>query len=96
MVKVDTIEGVVDDRLWLHYDMQNDVLYLQWAEDRQAPTYSEEMEDGILLERREDNDKVAGMTIVNWWTRCGSGPPPDSIQELAEAFRPWADKLAAA
>ena len=95
MVKVDTIEGVVDDSLWLHYDMTNDVLYLRLVKDRDAPTYSEETEDGILLVRRQDNDDVAGMTVVNWWKRCGSGPLPDSIQELADAIGPWADRLAA-
>jgi hypothetical protein len=96
MVKVDTIEGVIDDRLWLHYDMQNDVLYLHCVADRDASTYSEETEEGLLLVRREDNDNVAGMTIVNFWKRYGGGPLPDSIQALAEAIGPWADKLAAA
>jgi len=96
MVKVDAIEGVVGDNLWLHYDMENDVLYLRLVKDRDAAAYSEETEDGVIAVRRQDNDKLAGLTIVNMWKRCGSGPPPDSIQQLAEAFTPWADKLAAA
>ena len=95
MVKVDGIEGVVDDLLWLHYDMENDVLYLRLVEHRYAPAYSEETEDGLLLVRREDNGVVAGMTIVNWWKRCGDGPLPDSIHELEQAITPWAERLAA-
>ena len=95
-INVDTLEGVVDDILWLHYDLGNDVLYLRLLEDRDAAAYSEETEDGVLLVRREDNDTVAGMTIVNFWKRYGGGPLPDSIQELTAAIAPWADKLAAA
>jgi len=95
MVKVDAIEGVVDDILWLHYDMENDVLYLRLVEDRDAQAYSEETEDGVLLVHREDNDAVAGMTVVNWWKRFGDGALPDSIHMLAEAIGPWAQKLAA-
>ena len=95
MVKVDTIEGVVDDRLWYHYDLDGDVLYLQFVEHRGAPAYSEETDNGLILVRRQDNDAMVGMTIVNWWKRFGSGALPDSIHELAEAIEPWARKVAA-
>jgi len=95
MVKVDTIEGIVDDILWCHYDIADDVLYLRLVAHRQAPAYSEETEDGLLMVRRQDNDQVVGMTVVNWWRRFGSGPLPDSIQELERAIEPWAQKLAA-
>jgi hypothetical protein len=95
MVKVDTIEGVVDGVLWCHYDIANDVLYLRLAEERESPAYSEESDGGFLLVRREDNDKVVGMTGVNWWKRFGTGEVPDSIHELERAIEPWARKLAA-
>ena len=95
MVKVDTIEGIVDDVLWCHYDIADDVLYLRLVAHRQAPAYSEETEDGLLMVHRQDNDQVVGMTVVNWWRRFGSGPLPDSIQELERAIEPWAQKLAA-
>ena len=95
MVKVDTIEGVVDDSLWCHYDLTNDVLYLRAVAHRGAAAYSEETEDGLIVVRRQDNDAVAGLTIVNWWKRFGSGALPDSIHELAEAIEPWARKVAA-
>ncbi len=95
MVKVDTIEGTVDDLLWCHYDIINDVLYLRLIEHRQTPACSEETDDGLLMVRSQDNDQVIGMTVVNWWRRFGTGPVPDSIQELEQAIDPWAKKLAA-
>ncbi len=95
MVKVDTIEGTVDGVLWCHYDISGDVLYLRRVEDRQAPAYSEETEDGLLLVRRQDNDQVVGITVVSWWKRFGGGQLPDSIHELERAIEPWARKLAA-
>ncbi|MFO7775021.1 MAG: DUF2283 domain-containing protein [Candidatus Hydrogenedentota bacterium] len=87
-VKVDVMEGLLDDFLWFRYDMENDVLYLRLVEHRYAPAHSEETQDGILLLRREDNGEVAGITIVNWWKRCGDGPLPDSIHELEQAIAP--------
>lgn len=95
MVKVDTIEAVLDDVLWCHYDITNDVLYLQLVKHREAPSYSEETPDGFLLMRRQDTDELAGMTLVSWWKRFGRGKLPDSIHELEEAIEPWARKLAA-
>lgn len=95
MVKVDTIEGLVDDVLWCHYDISNDVLYLRLVKHRQAPAYSEETDDGLLLVRRQDTDDVAGLTVVNWWKRFGKGELPDSIHELERAIEPWARRLAA-
>ena len=95
MVKVDTIEGTVDDVLWYHYDLANDVLYLRLTAHRDAPTYAEESDDGFLLVRREDNDDLVGITVVNWWKRFGQGNLPDSIHELELAIEPWAKKLAA-
>jgi hypothetical protein len=95
MVKVDAIEGTVGDSLWCHYDIANDTLYLRLAKDRNAPTYAEETPDGFLLLRREDDDQIAGLTVVSWWKRFGHGTLPDSLKELAAAIEPWADKLAA-
>ena len=95
MVKVDTIEGTVDDVLWYHYDLASDVLYLRLTAHRDAPTYAEESDDGFLLLRREDADDVVGITVVNWWKRFGKGNLPDSIHELELAIEPWAKKLAA-
>lgn len=95
MVKVDTIEGTVDDVLWYHYDLAGDVLYLRLTAHRDAPTYAEESDDGFLLVRREDNDDLVGITVVNWWKRFGKGILPDSLHDLELAIEPWAKKLAA-
>lgn len=66
------IEGVVSDSLWFHYDVENDVLYLQIAEKRGQEMFGEETPDGLILLRTSD-DGGAGMTIVNWWRRFGKG-----------------------
>ena len=95
MVKVDMIEGTVGDALWCHYDVANDTLYLRLVADRDSATYAEETEDGFLQLRREDDERVVGLTVVNWWKRFGHGALPDSIRALADAIEPWARKLAA-
>jgi hypothetical protein len=95
MVKVDVIEGTVDDVLWCHYDLTGDVLYLRLTKERDTPTYAEETDEGFLLLRRQDDDAAVGLTIVNWWTRFGSGALPDSLRELEQRIEPWARKLAA-
>ena len=65
MVKVDTIEGTVDDVLWYHYDLANDVLYLRLAAHRDAPTYAEESAEGFLVVRPAADDGRDGITVVN-------------------------------
>ena len=95
MVKVDTIEGTVDDVLWYHYDLGGDVLYLRLAVERDVLTWAEETDDGLLVVRREDNDQPVGLTVVNWWKRFGQGKLPDSIRKLEKAIEPWAKKVAA-
>ncbi len=95
MVTVDTIEGTIDGTLWCHYDIANDVLYLRLLAERETPTFAEETDDGLLLDRRQDNRVVVGLTVVSWWKRFGTGKLPDSIRALAQAIEPWAKKLAA-
>ncbi len=95
MVKVDAIEGTVDDVLWYHYDLGSDVLYLRLAAERETATCAEETDDGFLLLHRQDDNQVVGLTVVNWWQRFGSGTLPDSIRELERRIEPWARRLAA-
>ncbi len=95
MVKVDAIEGTADDVLWYHYDLSSDVLYLRLADQRESPTYAEESPDGLLVLHREDDDRVVGLTVVNWWKRFGRGGLPDSLRELEARIEPWARRLAA-
>ena len=95
MVIADALEGVVDDTLWFHYDMANDVLYLRLATHRETETVAEETSEGLLLLRRSDTDEPVGLTVVNWWKRFGKGDLPDSIAELQRQIEPWAKKVAA-
>jgi len=95
MVTVDAIDGTVDDVLWYHYDIANDVLYLRLVAHRDTPTVSEETDEGLMLLRTEDDGQVVGMTVVNWWKRFGTGEFPDSIRRIEEAIEPWARRLAA-
>ncbi len=48
-----------------------------------------------MLIRRQDNDRVVGMTVVDWWKRFGRGERPDSIRALEQFIEPWAEKIAA-
>ncbi len=95
MVSTDTIEGIVDGRLWFHLDISNDVLYLRLADARSTPTYADEQPDGALLLRVLDTDQPVGLTIVNWWKKYGSGMIPDSIRDLEKTIEPFARKIAA-
>jgi hypothetical protein len=85
MVVTDTLEGTVNQTLWYHYDVPNDVLYLRFQSEREAETVSEETPSGILLVRRLDTDAVVGWTVVNWWPRFGKGKR-DSIRDLERSI----------
>ncbi len=89
----DTIEGISETGVWFHYDLAGDVLYLRRAESRNERTYAEESEEGNLILHREDDERVVGLTAVNWWKRYGSGFPPDSLRGLEQSIEPWADRL---
>jgi len=95
MVKVDAIEGTVNDVLWYHYDVAEDVLYLRIAKYRDQPTVAEETDDGFILLRLADGGNIAGMTVVSWWKRFGTGMLPDSISHIEQAIEHCAQRLAA-
>lgn len=95
MVVTETVEGTIDQALWFHYDVVNDVLYLRLASARDAPTVAEETDDGLLLLRHEQTDEPVGLTVVNWWKRFGQGDLPDSIKQLELCIKPWAKRIAA-
>jgi hypothetical protein len=97
MVKTDTIEGTIGSgarRLWFHYDIGADVLYLRRESHRETATYAEETPDGLLLRTQRGNRPV-GLTVVNWWKRFGRGRLPDSIQRIGRSIEPWAEAIAA-
>ncbi len=93
MVVTDTVEGLIDGRLWFHYDVGNDVLCLRVNEHRRTPTTGEMTDDEFLLLRREDTGEVVGVTIVNWWGRFGQGDLPDSREALGIRFEETARSL---
>jgi hypothetical protein len=92
-VVTDTIEGVTGTGVWFHYDLVRDVLYLRQPESRDERTYAEENEEGILILRREDDERVVGLTSVNWWKQYGSGSLPDSLRGIEQSIEPWAKRL---
>lgn len=94
-VIADTVEGVVDEAIWFHYDLRDDVLYLRLADRRGTPAIGEETDDGFILLRAEDDGSAIGLTVVNWWSRFGQGDRPDSIRQLARCIEPWTERLAA-
>ena len=95
MVTVDTLEGVINNSLWYHYDVGNDVLYLRLASRRSGEALGDETDDGLILLRDALTNDPVGLTIVSWWKRFGHGPLPDSISEIQRQIEPWANKLAA-
>ncbi len=95
MVITDTLEGTVNHKLWYHYDLATDVLYLRLVDHRSTETAAEETPEGNLLLRRIDNDEVVGLTIVNWWKRFGQGGEPDSIKELERCIEIWGQRIGA-
>jgi len=94
-VITDAIEGVIEGRVWFHYDLASDVLYLRLPDARQAPAVGEERADGTILLRAEDDDRPIGLTVVNWWQRFGEGDLPDSLHALTQHIAPWHKRLAA-
>jgi hypothetical protein len=95
MVTVDTIEGIIDQFLWFHYDLTADVLYLRLKSARESEAVGEEMPDGTILLTDAETDRPIGLTVVNWWKRFGRGAVPDSLSEIQASIAPWAGKLAA-
>jgi uncharacterized protein YuzE len=94
-ILTETLEGRVDQKVWYHYDVANDVLYLRLLEAKEHATVAEETEDGFLLLRRVDDDRVVGLTVLNWWKRYGRGSRTDSIRELESRIEPLAARIAA-
>ena len=96
MAIADTVEGTLrDGRLWFHYDLGNDVLYIRQADARNQATYGDEQDDGTLLLRLLADDSPVGLTVVNWWARYGTEPPSDSLRQIAAAVEPMSTMLSA-
>ena len=60
----------MEGQMSIYYDEEGD--YLEVFVERQSPTYGEEIEDDLTLSKREDNDEVAGIGIMNFRKRSKS------------------------
>lgn len=54
------------EHMWIDYDREADVLYLNFRKPQRA-TKTIETEDDILI--RKDGNKIVGLTIINASTR---------------------------
>ncbi|NJL31183.1 MAG: hypothetical protein HC898_05875 [Phycisphaerales bacterium] len=86
---------MINETVWFHYDLTADVLYLRQADARHDPAVGEETVDGLLLLRRESDDRHIGLTIINWWARFGNGALPDSLIQIEAHMQPLAGRFAA-
>lgn len=94
-VITDAIEGVIEGTVWFHYDLAGNVLYLRLPDERQMQALGEESDDGVIVLHAQDDGRIVGLTVVNWWQRFGQGNRPDSLTELASRIAPWRKRLAA-
>jgi hypothetical protein len=95
MVKLDTLEGFVNDIVHFHYDVFTDVLYLRLTAELRTKTYGDVTDVGDVLLRDERDDRPVGLTIISWWKRFGQGSLPDSLREISARVQPFALQLAA-
>ena len=95
MVKIDAIEGIIDDTLRFHYSMFADVLYFRLLIAKGTPTFGDLTDNGDILLRDETTDRPVALTIVSWWKRFGHGTLPDSISEIQKLIEQVAKKVAA-
>ena len=72
IVEADTLQGIIDDSVWFHLDIRNDVLYLRDPKTISCPVFGEETPSGSTLLRSESG-AVAGMTFTDYWKQFGSG-----------------------
>lgn len=61
----------------VNYDAQFDVLYIRWADDDE-PAYCEDVEKGVLIQRKMKNNEVCGVTI----TGVGKQLFPEPAEEI--------------
>ena len=97
MTMVHTVEGVLHRVVHYHFDVRNDVLYLSLADMLDRDTYGEETDDGLVILRTIDDDRLAGLTVVSYWRRFGSGSVADlSMDALMSRAELLTERLTAA
>jgi uncharacterized protein YuzE len=95
MVKLDAIEGIVNESVRFHYDVFTDTLYLRLMDAENAPTLGDLTDEGDILLLDESTDRPVGLTVISWWKRFGQGMLPDSISEIQKRIEPLAREVAA-
>src|SRR5690349_10670666 len=89
-VEIDTLQGTLGDSVWFHLDLTSDVLYLRNQDMRNDSVFGEENSDGCTVLHTDSGD-FAGMTIVNYWKRFGSGElDKASIKKVRDRVAVWA------
>jgi hypothetical protein len=71
-IEIDTLRGVLGGSVWFHLDLTNDVLYLRNVTTRAERVFGEGTPSGFTL-LRTDSGEIAGMTVINFWSRFGTG-----------------------
>src|ERR1041385_1089768 len=90
-VEIDTLQGVLDDRVWFHLDLTNDVLYLRSQTTRNARVFGEDTPEGFTVPRT-NNGEFTGMTVVNYWRQFGSDNlDAATFQTVKERVSAWAE-----
>jgi hypothetical protein len=95
MVKTDAIEGIVNAAYRFHYDIFADVLYIRLIDAEKTMTIGDLTDDGDILLRDEQTDRVVGVTVVSWWKHFGQGALPDSISAIQSLIESQATRVAA-
>lgn len=70
MALIETIGGGVADRVWFHYDLFADVLYLRLVECFDVQAFGEEDADGSIWLRTADG-RAVGLTVPSFGRRLG-------------------------
>ncbi|MBK8395047.1 MAG: hypothetical protein IPL26_07340 [Leptospiraceae bacterium] len=93
MVITDTIEGIINNLIWFHYDLLNDVLYIRKKDFLKKDTFSEQRNDGILVITASDSETPVGYTVVNWWKKSEKKEIPDSLKEITSLIESYTIRL---
>jgi len=88
------MDGRIGKGIRYHYDIPADVMYARLAAAKQAESYGEETDEGYILLRTLDGDKLIGVTIAGYWERFGHGRLEDApVSEVVKAVRQVAERV---
>jgi hypothetical protein len=68
-----SVEGVWENALHYHLNLDNDVLCVRLLSNMDTEAYDEDTPEGLTLLRALDDDAVVGMVIISYWKRFGEG-----------------------